>query len=137
MYSESEPCRCFLEEGREGGLRQVPLFKEPLGTKEGQSAQGWPVAGHMVGGYSSHWVSGQKAQWTWSTLPVDAGDTEGTVCGHGHGLERAFPARGAWAQKGCGSSFDVDDSSPMWHEGSRVPREALVSHESNHGPGST
>lgn len=61
VYSESEPCRCFLEGERRGGLRQVPqqpLFRGPtLGHTGGAECPGGgPEPGCKVRGSSSHWV---------------------------------------------------------------------------------
>lgn len=91
------------------------------------------MPGCKVGGYSSHWVSGQGAQWSSSTLPVASEDVEGI------GEDVDVDWRGPF-QQGEPRPRKAVALGLMWpviHLGTRVLRKALVSHGSKRGPGST
>lgn len=58
VYSESEPCRCFLEGEGEGRPETSPtaiFIQGTLGLTGGAECPGdGPMPGYKVGGYSSH-----------------------------------------------------------------------------------
>lgn len=90
-----------------------------------------PMPGCKAGGYSSHWVSGQGAQWTLSTLPAASGEMEG--------IGEDVDWRGPFQQGEPGPRTAVAVGL-MWvvaHLGLRVLRKALASQGSKRGPGST